>query len=378
MIAGIVSTLTLPITAVLFGLARITLPIVYRLPLVPSLLRPFTAHFLRGSWTILLPLFHLPLILKAWFIAFTTLTIWEFTNAIFDTIIFQVCFILFDQWLHILTVFKPVTTSGLTAEPHMTLVSGVFSSDTGFRYWAYNELNSLASDDSTTATQQRSSLFNDQKHPSNLWNHLLRESLITLGKDYQFFLRRGQVPIPTAIAPPPAPTQKHPLVGTPAQLIRTSVFQSSKQISPIRTVVESLGSDGPLAQALDAGAEAAHIPELFRSVEAAVLPVPAKEEVKKAVEQAASLPDTVWRRMKDKAREVLVRLTPEQVTKYSMRLDTWWNRERLGRTAQSYLPHAELDVAIVEGTFRDNPYGRNVAYVARSFVASDLCIVNRR
>lgn len=42
-----------------FGLARtIVLPILFKLPVISSLLRPVAAHFLRGSWTLILLVCH--------------------------------------------------------------------------------------------------------------------------------------------------------------------------------------------------------------------------------------------------------------------------------------------------------------------------------
>lgn len=90
-IAAIIATLTLPLAALVFALVRFTLPVLYGLPLLHNFLRPFTAHFLRGPWTLSLPFRHLPLLIRAWFLAFTTLANWEFANAIFDTLIYYVC-----------------------------------------------------------------------------------------------------------------------------------------------------------------------------------------------------------------------------------------------------------------------------------------------
>ncbi|KAF5367275.1 hypothetical protein D9615_010445 [Tricholomella constricta] len=334
-IAAMITTLALPFAALIFGLFRLTLPIIYKLPLLPTFLRPFTAHFLRGPWTIFLPFRHIPLLTRAWFLAFTTLATWEFTNAIFDTLIYHVA---------------PVKVSELTAEPHVALISGISSPDVAFRYLAYNELKTLASDESASATTRRSTLFNEQKYNPNLWSHLARESLLFLGKDYQHFRRRGKPPTPDAKpAQPAAPfTPTRPLISTPTPLIRTSIFQSKKQASPIINVAESLGSDGPLAQALDAGAEAAGIPELFRSVESAVLPAPAKEEVKKTVEKATGVVERYSKQAKGELRRLLARVAPIRIARYGMGLDNWWNKERLEKTAQSYLPNAEVDVVIVD------------------------------
>ncbi|KAF8066544.1 nucleoporin protein Ndc1-Nup [Lyophyllum atratum] len=333
-IATVLATLAIPFAALIFGLLRFTLPLLHKVPLLRNVLRPFTAHFLRGPWTIFLPFRHLSLLMRAWFLAFTTVATWEFSNTIFDSII-----------------YLPVPISDFTPEPHVTLVSGVSSSDVGFRYLAYSELRSLASDDSTTATTRRSSLFNDQKYNPNPWSHLVRESLLFLGKDYQHFLRRGKPP-PTTPAPAQAGASAAPdlsHIATPMPLIRGSVFRSDKPSSPIHTVVESLGSDGPLAQALDQGAEAAHIPELFRSVEAAVLPTPTtKEEVKDKVKKATGVVERVPQRAKEEMGRLLARVVPAPVAREGAKLEVWWNEERLDKVTQSYLPHIELDVVIVE------------------------------
>ncbi|KAG6860815.1 hypothetical protein C0995_007316 [Termitomyces sp. Mi166 len=339
-IAALLATLALPLAALAFGLVRLVLPLVYKLPLLHILLRPFTAHFLRGSWTIFLPLRHISLLVRAWFLAFTTLATWEFSNVIFDTF-----------------VYGPLSVLGTTAEPHVTLVSGISSTDLGFRYLAYKDIYRFSSADSETAANYRSSLFNDQKYNPNLWSHLVRESLLFLGKDYQYLLRRGKpAPPPPKPAAPAAPaTPSRPsVVTTQTPLIRTSIFKSNKQASPVRNIVESLGSDGPLAQALDAGATATHIPELFKSVEAAVLPTPKpKEEVKKSVEKVENTVGRYVKQAKERLCKVAVANMPVCVNDFGTQLNIWWYKERLEKTAQSCLPNVELDVVIVDETIAD-------------------------
>ncbi|KAG5637562.1 hypothetical protein H0H81_004139 [Sphagnurus paluster] len=331
-IAAVIATLTVPFAAITFGLLRLAFPMLYKLPLLPTLLRPFTAHFLRGSWTLVLPFRHISLLTRAWFLAFSTLATWEFSNALFDTIIYQ-----------------PITASELTAEPHLTLVSGISSADTGFRYLAYTELATLAADESAAAAVRRSALFNDQKYNPGLWAHLVRESLLFLGTDYQHFLRRGKpAPAPVSKSTPVVPTTPaKPLPATPTPLIRTSIFQSNKaSASPVRTVVEGLGSDGVFAQALDAGAEAAHIPALFRSVEAAVLPAPTvREEVQKKAEEKAS---GLVQRVKGEVLGAIGRALPAGLATFSKGVQSWWTRERMERAAQTCLPNIEMDVVIAE------------------------------
>ncbi|KAG6816606.1 hypothetical protein H0H87_004698 [Tephrocybe sp. NHM501043] len=335
-IAALLSTLVVPFATIVFGIVRFTLPLVYKLPLLHNFLRPFTAHFLRGPWTLLLPFRHISLLIRAWFVAFTTIATWEYSNATFETFI-----------------YNPLSINGATPEPHVALVSGVASNDLGFRYLAYKDIREFATGESESAFNQRSALFNDQKYHPNLWSHMLRESLLFLGKDYQHLLRRGKPPPPPPTAksttPATSATPSRPsLAATPTPLIRASIFQSAKPASPIRNVVDSLGSDGPLAQALDAGAEAAHIPELFRSVESKLMPTPVKEEVKKSADKVESLVERYMKQAKEEIHEFAVTITPVWAAEYFTQLRTWWTRERLERSAQSHLPNVELDVVIVD------------------------------
>ena len=87
---------------------------------------------------------------------------------------------------------QPVSVAHLTADPALTLVSGITSTDGFFKQFAFAELERLASDDSGAARSRREALFADQKYNPNMWASLCRESLLTLGKDYQLFLQRGQ------------------------------------------------------------------------------------------------------------------------------------------------------------------------------------------
>ncbi|KAG6878235.1 hypothetical protein C0993_010357 [Termitomyces sp. T159_Od127] len=333
-LAGLLATLVLPLTALVFGFVRLALPLLYQLPLLHIFLRPFTAHFLRGPWTIFLPFRHVFLLVRAWSLAFTTLAAWEFSNAIFDTFI-----------------YNPLSIIGATPDSNVTLVSGISSADLVYRYIAYKDIQRFSSAESETAANLRSSLFNDQKYNPNLWSHLVRESLLFLGKDYQHLCRRGKpAPLPLKPATPAAPaTPSRPSVVTnKTPLIRTSIFKSSKQASSMRNAVESLRSDGPIAQALDAGTAATHIPELFKSVETAVLPAPKKEQVKKNMEKIEGTVERYVKQAKGELRKVVLSSMPVWVNEIAMQIDTWWNKERLEKTAQSCLPNVELDVVIVD------------------------------
>ncbi len=170
---------------VVFALTRSTLlPLLYRLPFVPVLLRPLTGHFLRGQWTLVLLSRHWPLVTRTFYLALSTVGIWEFAESAFDTI-----------------AAAPVAVAKYTADPGLTFVSGITSSDAYLKHFAYAELRDFASDDSPAASTRRTELFGDQKYIPNMWSTLARESLLTLGHDYQLFLRRGQPAPPGTFRP---------------------------------------------------------------------------------------------------------------------------------------------------------------------------------
>lgn len=95
----ILSSLSLPFASILFGISRsLILPLLYQLPLLHYALRPFTAHFLRGgTWTLVLPLYHISFLFRTWFLSSTTLSLWELTETIFDAFISQVRHFLMDM-----------------------------------------------------------------------------------------------------------------------------------------------------------------------------------------------------------------------------------------------------------------------------------------
>ena len=75
-----------------FGLARLVLlPLLLRVPLVRSLLKLFVGHFIRGPWTVTLPLRHLTLESQAFMLGLSMLANWEFAESLFDVYIPQVC-----------------------------------------------------------------------------------------------------------------------------------------------------------------------------------------------------------------------------------------------------------------------------------------------
>ncbi len=75
-----------------FALTRSTvLPLLFQLPFVSMLLRPFTAHFLRGQWTLMLLNRHWSLVSRTFYLALSTVGIWEFAESSFDSIVAEVC-----------------------------------------------------------------------------------------------------------------------------------------------------------------------------------------------------------------------------------------------------------------------------------------------
>ncbi|KAF8344846.1 hypothetical protein F5887DRAFT_1200816 [Amanita rubescens] len=221
----ILATRSTPLTCIVFGLSRLALPLLYRAPLLPYILKPFTAHFIRGSRTFFLPLHHFPLLVKGWSIAYTTLLTWESASLLFES-----------------STSQPITVSHLTADSNVALISGISASTSLFPFhvFAYLELRNPASSQYPPSTALRSSLFSDQKHA------------------------------PTSSAPQPSDAAKKagPTTRTPIKFVGQQ--QRPSWATPARAVAECLASDGPLARAVEEGTDeveevVAKVPELFRS-----------------------------------------------------------------------------------------------------------------
>ena len=89
-VSFIFTTIAISVASTLFALARILLPVLYQLPFLPLVLRPFTGHFLRGPWTFSLPLHHFGLLARAWFLGFSTFISWEISECLFEKIVAEV------------------------------------------------------------------------------------------------------------------------------------------------------------------------------------------------------------------------------------------------------------------------------------------------
>ncbi|KAI8973117.1 nucleoporin protein Ndc1-Nup [Trametes punicea] len=321
---------------VVFALVRsVVLPLLYQLPFLHLALRPLTGHFLRGPWTITLFTHHWSLVSRAFYLGLTTVAIWEYAESAFDAI-----------------VAEPVTVAHKTADPGLTLVSGITSSDAYLKHFAYAELRNFSSEDSPAASARRTALFADQKYNPSMWSTLSRESLLTLGRDYQLLLRRGK-PAPPATTTPVAPSKPTvPLPAPATPLIRTKVYKPG-QTSPLQAALDTFASDGPLAAAVSETAEvgASHIPELFRSViptsphakaEAAV------ETVKKAEENVVALVNETKSKWRSGVGSALGAYLPAGVVQTAGQVKSWWTRERVHRVAETSLPNRYMDALAAE------------------------------
>ena len=348
-VSSIFTTIAICAASALFALARILLPALYKLPFLPFVLRPLTGHFLRGPWTFSLPLRHFGLLARSWLLGFTTFISWEISECLFEKIVAEVKISSNLVACILINVLQTTPLSTLSPDHNTTLVSGVSSSDRIFKFFAYVELRDLAKTQTPAAEARRTALFGDQKYSPNLWTFLARESLLLLEHDYQLLLRRGQ-PLPPAVDPVPSKTvsQLTPLVATPTPLLRQKIFRSTQE-SPIQAALNVLGSDGPIAKAVEVGAEATHVPELFRSVEARVFSTPVVEEAKKNIDNTKTVGSRLKRELASITATYATRYTPELLKEGCRQMIDWWERERTSKIVQASLPFRELDIVVVEG-----------------------------
>ncbi len=89
---------------------------------------------------------------------------------------------------------QPVKVATSTADPPLTIVSGITSPDPYYKHFAYAELQKLARSNEKNDLEYRAALFADQKYNPNMWSTLAKETLRVLGEDYQILLRRGAPP----------------------------------------------------------------------------------------------------------------------------------------------------------------------------------------
>lgn len=250
----------------------------------------------------------------------------------------------------------------------MTIISGITSSDVYSKHFAFGELRQLATEDSDAASTRRVALFSDQKYNPSMWSTLARTVLLTLGDDYQLFLRRGKPApprksSPSAIlssrthscdytAPPPAaaPKPEPPQSIPKTPLVRAPIIKPKAQ-SPIKSALETLASDGAITNALTSTAEAGatHLPELFRSVmpersvDVAGEAAKKGEEIKQAVASVAA--PSKW---KEHVCAAATRRLPAWAFEATTTVQRWWTGERLSKVVQGALPNRKMDRLAIE------------------------------
>lgn len=308
---------------VLFVVGRVViLPILFKVPLVSHILRPFAAHFLRG-YTPVLFFTQFPTILRAFALGITTLASWEVSETLFDN-----------------SVSEPINVVSSTAEPFVTLISGISSGDAFYKHSAYLELAHLSGDQSSGAVAARAAFFADQKYNPSLWSHLCRNTLLDLGKDYQLALRRGK-PAPPAPTPVPPPVSKPQPPTTP--LLRKQIFKPQTS-TPVKSVVDSLASNGDIPRAVDEAVS--EVPELFRSVSAAVT-----KPVERVIAPVApTVPEVKGLSVAVKAKtvEILKGNTPPVVLNVFGGVHSWWTKDRLKSVVEGTVLRRETDALIVQ------------------------------
>jgi hypothetical protein len=94
------TTAILPAYILVFGLVRaVGLPILFQVPLVSRLFRPFLGHFLRGRWSLVYLWRNRELVWHTFLLALTTVEGWEFAESLFDDKVQEVRATLFEAWL---------------------------------------------------------------------------------------------------------------------------------------------------------------------------------------------------------------------------------------------------------------------------------------
>ena len=87
----LLTSISMLLYTTLFGIGRsVVLPVVYQIPVVHRLLKPFAAHFLRGSFTFTLLLRNWALIQRAYVLGLLTVLNWEFAEVVFDGYVAEV------------------------------------------------------------------------------------------------------------------------------------------------------------------------------------------------------------------------------------------------------------------------------------------------
>jgi hypothetical protein len=135
------TTATFAVYILAFGLVRaVAFPILFQVPLVSRLLRPFLGHFLRGRWSLVYLWRNRQLVWHTFLLGVTTVEGWEFAESLFDNKVQEVRSALFEAWLCLKVLLYSPWLSCLTlpipyshlyrvsqAVIHITYISAIWS-----------------------------------------------------------------------------------------------------------------------------------------------------------------------------------------------------------------------------------------------------------
>jgi nucleoporin NDC1 len=121
----VLTTLSYPLTLLTFFLSRsLLLPLLLRLPISSTLLRPVAAHFVfgprgagGGAWTVWLLVRHVRLVGRAWFVGVGMVMGWEWAEGVFDSFVRMVSY--FIYYYYYLSLF-PIINTNSSLSPYPT------------------------------------------------------------------------------------------------------------------------------------------------------------------------------------------------------------------------------------------------------------------
>jgi len=415
-LASIVATATastaLPLAALIFGLARIfVVPVLFNIPILGAILKIFGGHFLRGPYTLSLAVTHLPLVIRAWFLAATTAFLWEAAECMFDGVLAE-------------SVHLTLSNAKTNATANQTLlISGLTSSALPTKFRALSELQCVLSGTSPRAQTERQVLYggDTNKGGPNLWSVMVKESLAILDDELGTLKRRG-APKPAAKpAVSTTPASKAQLLegleervhATPTPLLRRSIIRGAPPLAtppPIKkesireVALDTIGSDGPLATLVDRSAGA--IPNLFKSVsgtpmgESLFRPAATPTKSPKSIEKPAPAPPPPTSFVSGlvkksraaackKVRGAFDKYAPlwarEAVYENAAALEKWWTRPRVDKLVEVSLGAGKtVSAAVVDVLSRlichsltEDRYGvvqRDIPRILEAFVESLIAV----
>ncbi|KAB5592712.1 Nucleoporin [Ceratobasidium theobromae] len=276
-------------------------------------LSPFLHFILRSnavwqlvSWSLFWRMFVLQI---------TTLVMWDVAGEWFE--------INASQVIH-LSQFKE--------DPNASLIAGLQSKDTYYKYFAFAELANVVA----TRAPRRVTLFSDLKANPTAWEQVCRECLLFLGKDYSAVVNRNAAP----------PAGKYNVIpvyksGAPPQTTPIDAFVGAA--NTVATVIPSNLS----------------VPAIFLSASHSVTPTTAPPL------QSAS---PAWKLPKIDLSGVSVRLMDTLPPVWAERLGWIWNVlfvERQEAQLEALLQGRAADIWVIEAlstlvasSLQEDPYGR--------------------